>query len=86
MTRDTLPADEPPPDPADAALDIRVVRSLTLIADGDAAAFARTTEPSLEFVAWMQSSDLATVNGVLIHALRRWHEIRLGDASPGGSP
>ncbi|MEO0530508.1 MAG: hypothetical protein AAF266_08010 [Planctomycetota bacterium] len=66
---DASPTDEGLP------LDLAVVRALARLTDGDIASFRDTTEPPPEVVGWIGCADRAGINGVLIHALRRWCEL-----------
>ena len=63
------------PDVGAADPDTATLRSLARISGGDPSRFATHSQPPEEIQTWIGQLDLAETNGLLIHALRRWHAL-----------
>ncbi|MEO0531071.1 MAG: hypothetical protein AAF266_10940 [Planctomycetota bacterium] len=59
----------------DLDLDLSVLKSLAAITHGDLLAFEEVREPPASVKNRIADADIATVNGILMHTLRRWHHL-----------
>jgi len=75
-------SESPPPisliftDDAGDNVDAAVLRSLTLLTEGDLKAVSDVRWPPKHVLQWLQRADLLRIHGLLILALQRWHELK----------
>ena len=57
-------------------LEAAVVRSMTLLTLGHTVDFKNYQEPPPDIRQWINGTDMDDVRGLLMHSLRRWHELQ----------
>lgn len=60
-------------------LNIAVLQSLSRLTDGQPTEFSDHEWPSLEILDWVARAERPELHGLLIAALRRWHQLRRND-------